>query len=851
MNAIQTDLLKFFINFIQNAEPDDDTATYLVKRMMKDKQVQEILVECLFRLEPFLTTELSLIRTKTKPSLALMRKESRLLVLAQDIKNLMKNFDSIKSAIGSISKTVQNFGTILNQTPSIALAYSQSSDSPLVKYLSSISGGKSVNNEEFEDFSKETWNKHMEVEKMLAAELYLYKARWDLHEQNHVRKVFWIKEKTGVKVRRLEEVNQKIKFEFIQELARAMMKIEDRVGMEERRKRFEMELMKDEENLVFVPDLLTAVEKIKSLLTVRQVLEFNRHEDDKVIQVLNGKMQSIAFEFLETQESLKMYVKYTQDLTNLLVKVIKRFDWPRDRVEGILDCARKMEFDEIDGMVMDLMKEYSTNLSPEAKSRGPDSPRKSKRNSPSKLEKKSPKSKLKIITSPPHSPSKDTDHPTISFKKVLSQIDYEIKSKNKKFSENLSEIMNNFARPPKMKLKEINIKTKKTEPKAEVKKTFTQAAVQTVTSFKLLKIKESSSQTTSPSCSSAASQTDLASNDIQKLENLIQNRDIIKDYQDFIQDKQSTKETQTEQKIVHKEFEDSKLLIRTMMRKHTAPSSHQSLLRSRTPLMAANDFSSAGSQFLKSFETGTLLTPNQVNEDNETIEEELAKATSEYTKEFGIFSQFLGYKKLDFFSIQKLWEEVINRRLSEGEKDKITDYLKEYEGCENYEVEKMKIIHMLMNFKKQGKDDKAFDSLVKGFKKTIRVLNKWRKFLILFIKKYVSKIIYDQRSGKLVDLYKIVVFYRLIKQDIGLMLDKKHVMKKSETSVVFKDENWLNTSRSPRLVKKTTVKSRLFSIKHNKSYERTLKIKSPARFHHTKDLQKLPGISNLLNLKTK
>ena len=848
MNAIQTDLLKFFINFIQNAVPDDETSNYLVKRMMKDKQVQEILVECLFRLEPILTTELSLIKTKTKPSLALMRKESRLLVLAQDIKNLMKNFDSIKSAIGSLSKTVQNFGTILSQKPSIALSYPQASDSPLVKYLSSISVGNSLNNEEFEDFSKESWNKHMEVEKMLAAELYLYKTRWDLYEQNHVRKVFWIKEKTGVKVRRLEEINEKVKFELIQELARVSMALEDRVGLEERRKRFEVDLMKEEENCVFVPDLLTAVEKIKSLLTVRQVLEFNRHEDDKVIQVLNNKMQNIAFEFLETQENLKMYVKYTQDLTNLLVKVIQRFDWPKERVDGIVDCARKMEFSEIDGIVMDLMKEYSNNFSPERKSRSPDSPRKLKRNLLNKTEKKSPK--LKINTSPPHSPSKDTDNQTVSFKKVLNLIDYEIKSKNKKFTENLSEIMNNFAHPPKLKLKEINIKTKKTEPRIEIKKTYSHIAVQTVTSFKLLKKQESTTQTTS-SCTSGASQTDLVSNDINKLEDIIKNRDIIKDYQDFILDKQCTKETQTEQKIIHKEFEDSRLLIRSMMRKQTAPTSHQSLLRSRTPLLTPNEFSSVGSQFLKSFETGTLLTPNQVNEDNETIEEELAKATNEYSKEFGIFSQFLGYKKLDFVSIQNLWEEVINRRLSEGEKDKITDYLKEYEGCENYEVEKMKIIHMLMNFKKQGKDDKAFESLVKGFKKTIRVLNKWRKFLILFIKKNVSKIIHDQKSGKLVDLYKIVVFYKLIKQDIGLMIDKKHVMKKSETSVVFKDENWLNTSRSPRLVGKTSVKSRIFNIKHNKSYERTLKIKSPARFHIAKTLQKLPVISNLLNLKPK
>ena len=849
MNAIQNDLLKFFINFIQNSKHDEETSNYLVKKMMKNKSVQEIIADCLFRLEPVLTTELTLIKNNKKPAPTPIQKESRLLLLAQDIKNLMNNFESIKSAIGSISKTVNRFGNFLNQNTLTSFTSSQSFDSPLVQYLYSMSTEKSITyNEEFQEFTEETWNKHMEVEKMLAAELYLYKTRWDLLEEKNARKLFWVKEKAGGKVKRLEELNEKIRFEFIRELARVEMKLEDRVGMDERRRKFEIEIMKDEENTVFVPDLLSAVEKIKSLLTVRQVLEFNRQEDDKVIQVLNDRMQGIAFDFLETQEKLKTYVKYTQDLANLLVKVIQKFSWPKDKVKEVMDCAVKMEFNEMDKMIMSLMNECSTNFSMEIKSRSPDSPRKLNRN------RKSPKSKMKIITSPLHNASKDPENSSISFKKVLKHIDMEIKSKNKKFSENLSEILNNSSNLPKIKQKEIIIKSNQNESQVDKKKTFSEFAVQTMTTFKVIRKKESTTQTFNPLVVNNESQTELRIVDIQELEDFKKSRDNIQDIinqNSFITTvEQSSKETQTEQKKIFYDFDNSKVLMRSMMRKHALPS-HHLLLKSKTPLPNPNDFSSVGNQLLKSLEPATLLSQNTTNIEDETIEEQLVKATAEYSKEFGIFSQFLGYKKLDFTSIQKLWEEVINRRLSEGEKDKITLYLKEYEGCENYEFEKMKIIHLLMNLKKQGKDDEAFENLVKGFKKKMRILSKWRKFFILFFKKNSKKLIYDKDSDKVLDFYKIVEFYRIIKQDISLMLDKKHLMKKSETSVVFKDENWINTSRSPTLLKKTIVKSRIFNIKHNKSYERTLRIRSPAQLHLLKELNKLPNISNIIHLKLK
>ena len=848
MNAIQNDLLKFFINFIQNSKHDEETSNYLVKKMMKSKAVQEIIADCLFRLEPVLTTEVTLIKNKNKPPPAIIQKESRLLQLAHDIKNLMNNFDSIKSAIGSISKTVNRFGIFLNQSPSSTFTSSQSFDSPLVQYLYSISTEKSITyNEEFEEFTKETWNKHMEVEKMLAAELYLYKTKWDLLEEKNTRKLFWIKEKAGAKVRRLEELNEKFQFEFIKELARVNMKLEDRIGLDERRRKFEMEIMKDEENTVFVPDLLTAVEKIKTLLTVRQVLEFNRQEDDKVIQVLNDRMQGIAFDYLETQENLKMYVKYTQDMANLLVKVIQKFKLPKDKVEEVIECSMKMEFNKMDKMIMNLMNEYSTNFSYELKSRSPDNPKKLNRN------RKSPKSKLKISTSPLHNPSKDADSSSISFKKVLKQIDTEIKSRNKKFSENLSEILNNSDHIPKRK--EIIVKYNQEAIQVEKKNKNSDIGVQTLTTFKIIRKKESTTQTFSPLVANDESQTDLRIDDIQELENFMKSRDSIQDSvegkQFLLQVEQLTKETQTDQKKTNYDFENSKVVMRSMMRKYTGPPSHHLLQKSKTPLPNPNDFSSIGDQLMNSLGPGALLSQNAIDNEDETIEEQLVKATAEYTKEFGIFSQFLGYKKLDFTSIQKLWEEVINRRLSEGEKDKITLYLKEYEGCENYEVEKMKIIHMLMSLKKQGKDDEAFGNLVKGFKKKMRVLSKWRKFFILFFKRYAKKLIYYQGSDKLLDFYKIVQLYRIIKQDISLMLDKTHFMKKSETSVVFKEENWINTSRSPTLLKKTIVKSRLFNIKHNKSYERTLRIKSPAQLYLSKDFNKLPNISNITYLKLK
>jgi small nuclear ribonucleoprotein (snRNP)-like protein len=835
MSSIQTELLRFFISFISKSATDVETSNLLIRKMLRNRKVQEIIVDCLFKLEPILGYELAALRSpEFKKNLALKKKESQLHVLAKDIKELMTNFESIKINLGSLSEKVEDFSIHLDQKPIINKESLQPSETPLVQFLSSLSTAELINNDEFEDFPREAWNKHTEVEKMLEAELYLYRIRWNSMENNNFCKISHIKQKSGLKIERLEKDHNLKYFQLIHELAQVGMELEERLGLENRRAEFEKKILKEEENNVFVPDLLSAVEKIRSLITVRQVLEFNRHEDDKIIQVLNEKIQNFAIDYTETQESLKNHAKFMQIMANSLVFILQNHYWNKDEQDLIVQDIKRMNFDGLEEKVQNLI--MSRHALENKEKILIESPKREK----NQIKRKSPRTKLKIITSLLHSPGREMEGSLNSVKKIMNAIDTEIKNRNKKLNENLSDIVANLHHSQKPKLKEISIKTKITEPRPEPKKITKEESIQTITSFKLFQKKDISIQTLIKSFFSQETETELSSLDIEVLENFKNNKDVVKEFQNFMSDKMISQETQTEKRVTHQEFSDSRALARNMMRKYTVPATTRpSLISSRqTP----NDASSVSSNVFKSIETGVPITPHETVE-----EEEIKEAAEEYSKEFGIFTQFLGYKKLDFNSIQKLWEEVINRRLSEGEKDKITSYLKDYEGSSNYEIEKLKIIHMLMMIKKQKIDDSAFDKLVGGFKKKMNILNRWRKFLITFIQKNVKKILSENKTvGKPLDLFSMCIFLKIIRKNMTVLLEKKHMMKKSGTSVLFKDEDWNKVSKSPTLVRKIVVKSRLFSTKHNKTYEKILRIKSPAELRSFREIGKLPIIPNFL-----
>lgn len=848
MNNLHRELLMFFINFISNST-ESEISDVLIRRMMKDKTVQQIIIECLVKLEPILTNKILQINSTAQQKLMKRDvKEPKLIVLAKEIQNLMNNFELIKGSLASVYTLVEDIEHNLIHKNIERKPVHEVNQTKLVNFLSELSEKKNLPNFEIEEISKDTWIKHMEVEQMLAAELYLYEIRWKAMENLHMRRINHIKEKTGLKILELEKELEVQKFMYIQQLAQEGMKLEEKLILECQRDQFEKSLLKEEINEVFIPDLLTAVEKIKSLLQIRQILEYNRVQDEKIINVLNLKLQTMADEYFELQEKFSKAAKNFAILSECFEKTIKYSKLENLVKNQLTELMGQQNYNPIEKMFNE--QKFLDKLWKDKDFKGLRNSiiyanKEDNKINVSKLllssenfqkdhQKSEPKSKSKTPrlntniknhnTSPLSSPARATDNFFNSVKKIMSVFDADLKIKNKKLADSLSAISANFSKQ-KFKFKEIPIKTRQSEVRPTVVKVFADLSIQTEIDFRKFNVAEQSCQTDVKEFYSVFIQTELSSLDVTVMEEKLKVKDIRQEFWDFMKDKLNSQGTQTDKKIIFKEFEDSKLLARGIMKKFTLPPSRLSNDR-KTPY----DAYSLNSNLLKSVETGLTSTPIEAkNEEVTKVNEELTKATEEYNKEFGIYSQFLGYKKLDFGSIQKLWEEVINRRLTEGESDQITNYLQGIVDTQEFESEKNKIIEMLMKVKKHSYIKENYEIIFKDFRIKLKTLNNWRRLLILFYKSHSGIILKSSRKNKTLDIYIISKFLRIINQDLRSLLNRSHVMKKSETSLIFKNEKWINNSNSPILINKKIVQSKLSKSNHNQTFDRFLRSKTPTR----------------------
>jgi hypothetical protein len=208
-------------------------------------------------------------------------------------------------------------------------------------------------------------------------------------------------------------------------------------------------------------------------------------------------------------------------------------------------------------------------------------------------------------------------------------------------------------------------------------------------------------------------------------------------------------------------------------------------------------------------------------------------ATEQYKKEFLMQSQIKGIKKLGFLEIQSLWEEVINRRILEGENDRISIYLRGYLGTDKYESEKSRILSMI---DASNKDDIMFETLSLSVrKKTSRILvENWKKIMVkLFIKQSMNfKTMLKPSDSPSDILFKAARMIKYVKHRINKIKSKTEpnkISKKSETSIMYKSDKWsVNTiSLTPVNYNKTNKKIKFSSP--SSAVERILRSKTPAK----------------------
>lgn len=859
MNKLERSLLGFFIDFIDNQSESNSRTEFLVRKMIHNKKVQRTLIDCITKLEPILSDELAALRfnkpvTRSKAGMA----ESKLIVLSKDVKKLMKNFDSIKDKIFSVNSLVEEIDENLAQTINPEEENeADSGQTELVTFLRSMSKKGRFFDVEFEDIVSDTWGKHVEVEKMLKSEIQVYELRLRDLENKYLKKINQIKLKSGLKIQQLETHIEDLTHYFESRISKLQMSIEDRTSADLRKQYEDLHLMNEDSSFYFIPDIPTAVSKIKLLLSIRQILEKNRQKDEKIIQNLNQKIKLIASEFLESQEKLSKTLQNFSSVSLCLGKLISKSGIEEIDKTELIDYLSSMQISLIEQRFQDdLLVEFIAGKVYIQKARiflynpkndpkdenfkekflkfleetGYDTDpgsgkRSSGRNSGNQLKRTSlGKNKLKPVgNSPNFSPIKEPDSPINSMKKIMTGLDMELRSKNKQVNDDLSEIMSSF----KGKMKDgkgLKVRTKMVDIQVARNLTMVDRETEADWDMVLMNCKGSLAKVLVEDRECA---TDVGMKDIEKYQEYYFNHDFIDLYQVFMKTRKEDKEVQTDKKIKFKEFDDSKLLIKGLMKK-TALAFHSTIKNMKSKSPVASDAITNREATPKPPE-GELYTERK---DSAAPASPITEAQDLYQKEFAIYSQFLGYKKFDFTSLQKIWEEVINRRLIEGEKDKITSHLRTVFGTETYEEEKQKVIQLLTNINQDSttSPDSSYSMLLKDFHKKVTSISRWRSFMISFIKSNISRLILPETCR---NLAKLSLFLKVIRTPSSLSGPSQ----RSETVLVFKTQDWRVSSKSPVMPRKPLQKPGL--SKQNKTFERLFRVKTPNKAAK----EKLPSLN--------
>jgi hypothetical protein len=145
---------------------------------------------------------------------------------------------------------------------------------------------------------------------------------------------------------------------------------------------------------------------------------------------------------------------------------------------------------------------------------------------------------------------------------------------------------------------------------------------------------------------------------------------------------------------------------------------------------------------------------------------------------------------MNFQDIQQIWEEVINRRILEGEKDKISVHLRGYLGTDKFESEKAKVITMIDNQlnEKHAKSSKVLKSQA--------ALINWKKIMKKMIEKnsFNFKSLIEDSDSATEILFKVAKNLKFVRHRLGRHKIKV-VESKPEQDIVYAPDKWaLNAS---------------------------------------------------------
>lgn len=892
MEVLQQSLVSFLSSFMLAKTENIQIKEFLVRKMLRMKSVQKIIIESMCKLEPIINQEiLSIDGLKTSSSTRNIVKRPKLLTLAEDIKNVMENYEDIQGKVTDMKNMVENIDLSVEISPEDPDFYTKNtSPGAAFSFLSSVDGYKPITNKEIEEISEELWSRHVEVERMLKVEVEKYLAEMDLLENKYFYKIADIKQKAGIKIENLEnKIVTLIEF-FRKQIDQCGMKLEEQISRENERIWMEENIIKQSLDSSPVRDMPSALNKIRKLLNIKRIYEKRRNKDEKLIKGLNSKLQLLLDKFSELQESNSKLLTNFSSLSWCLGTVIESSNLSSQLKQKALKHVAKQNFNKLETMMktqgifelnsievitkkFDEFKDGIVSISSNLKDEGVKNKisklvaenkieefRKNSVNKKPHIKSASPRRAITNRNRTPKSGEREkpNDNAIDQLKQALINIDEEIKKNNKILADDLEDLAAEDESEPDIPLGELNeyknidyggrrhsanpvIKRSiATSPNIAVnEKNHEKSGLEN----KCTKYEARYSQTLQITVNTSQTQTSsqLFIRIIDYVNSFL-NRD--KDKRVFIMSPEREIENlivNTLEKSLVAKLEKGNQTVKEILNYDTAIQDN-SLIRG---LMNKSQFSRRERSFLERDDRNDNITIEKFTnlpgiDSLDTLKDlkspVIIQATEAYKKEFQIYTQLKGLKKLDFNDIQALWEKVINRRIIEGEKDRISIYLRGYLGTDRFEGEKKRIIEMIEAFKAE---ENAFQSLTPNSSlKPMRPfnekpLNNWKKLMFKFIfkKLFISKA-FDFYASPTDMLYEAAKKIKFVKHRINKTPGKFQMPSKILSQDKFqyeKSEKWILNSITPTLVDTYRAKSRYRTNRRNYTADRLKRVKSPIR----------------------
>ena len=124
-----------------------------------------------------------------------------------------------------------------------------------------------------------------------------YYTHLDYTESKNFYRVIEIKQKTGVRIKKLEDEVKCTWEDFREKLDRASMMYEDKISNEYEQYLFE-NLVIEECSELNIKDYNSALHKIKQLFSVKKILEKRKKKDEKIAIGLNNKINILTEKFM-------------------------------------------------------------------------------------------------------------------------------------------------------------------------------------------------------------------------------------------------------------------------------------------------------------------------------------------------------------------------------------------------------------------------------------------------------------------------------------------------------------------------------------------------------------------------